>query len=64
MTDQEIEAALTDVPGIGPWTARGFLLIGLDRPDVFLTGDLALRHTIQREYGLDHLPSGEELVKI
>jgi DNA-3-methyladenine glycosylase II len=64
MTDQEIEAALTDVPGIGPWTARGFLLIGLDRPDVFLTGDLALRHTIQREYGFDHLPSDEELVEI
>jgi DNA-3-methyladenine glycosylase II len=64
MTDQEIEAALTDVPGIGPWTARGFLLIGLDRPDVFLTGDLALRHIIQREYGFDHLPSDEELVEI
>ena len=42
MTDQEIEAALTDVPGIGPWTARGFLLVALDRPDVFLSGDLAL----------------------
>ena len=40
MTDQEVEAALTDVPGIGPWTARGFLLVALDRPDVFLTGDL------------------------
>src|SRR5580704_15540618 len=54
MADQEIEAALTDVPGIGPWTARGFLLVALDRPDVFLTGDLALRRTIRREYGLDH----------
>src|SRR5690348_13233046 len=43
MTDGEIEAALTDVPGIGPWTARGFLLVALDRPDVFLSGDLALR---------------------
>jgi DNA-3-methyladenine glycosylase II len=64
MTDQEIEAALTDVPGIGPWTARGFLLIALDRPDVFLAGDLALRHTIQREYGFDHLPNDEELVQI
>ena len=48
MTDEEIEAALTDVPGIGPWTARGFLLVALDRPDVFLSGDLALRRTIQR----------------
>jgi len=64
MTDEEIEAALTDVPGIGPWTARGFLLVALDRPDVFLSGDLALRHTIQREYGFDHLPTDEELVEL
>jgi DNA-3-methyladenine glycosylase II len=64
MTDEEIEAALTDVPGIGPWTARGFLLVALDRPDVFLSGDLALRRTIQREYGFDHLPTEEELVEL
>ncbi|MGA8725771.1 MAG: DNA-3-methyladenine glycosylase 2 family protein [Acidimicrobiales bacterium] len=64
MTDQEIEAALTEVPGIGPWTARGFLLVGLDRPDVFLSGDLALRRTIQREYAFDHLPTDEELADL
>jgi DNA-3-methyladenine glycosylase II len=64
MTDEEIEAALTDVSGIGPWTARGFLLVALDRPDVFLSGDLALRHTIQREYGLDHLPPDDELAEL
>ncbi len=64
MTDQEIEAALTDVPGIGPWTARGFLLVALDRPDVFLSGDLALRRTIQREYAFDHLPTDAELVEL
>ena len=48
MTDEEVEATLTEVPGIGPWTARGFLLVALDRPDVFLSGDLALRRAIQR----------------
>src|SRR5437899_3090749 len=36
MTDEAVEAILTEVPGIGPWTARGFLLVALDRPDVFL----------------------------
>lgn len=64
MSDDEVEAALTDVPGIGPWTARGFLLVGLDRPDVLLTGDLALRHVIQRTYGLDHLPSEQEMIEL
>jgi DNA-3-methyladenine glycosylase II len=48
MSDDEVEAALTEVPGIGPWTAHGFLLVALDRPDVFLPGDIALRRAIQR----------------
>ncbi len=31
---------------------------------MFLSGDLALRHTIQREYGFDHLPTDDELVEL
>jgi DNA-3-methyladenine glycosylase II len=61
MTDDEVEAVLTDVPGIGPWTAHGFLLVALDRPDVFLPGDLALRRAVERAYGLDHPPTEEEM---
>jgi DNA-3-methyladenine glycosylase II len=61
MTDDEIEAALTEVPGIGPWTAHGFLIVALDRPDVLLNGDLALRRAVKRAYGLDDLPSEDEL---
>jgi DNA-3-methyladenine glycosylase II len=64
MTDEEIEAALTEVSGIGPWTAHGFLIFALDRPDVLLSGDLALRHAVQRLYGLDHLPTEAEMVEV
>ncbi len=64
MTDEEVEAALTEVKGIGPWSAHGFLLVSLNRPDVFLTGDIALRRAIQRIYRLDHVPSKAELVEI
>jgi DNA-3-methyladenine glycosylase II len=64
MTDEEVEATLTEVSGIGLWTARGFLLVALDRPDVFLTGDLALRRAIQRAYGLDHLPTDAEVAEV
>ena len=64
MTDDEVEATLTEVPGIGPWTARGFLLVALERPDVFLSGDLALRRAIQRTYGFDQLPTEEELAQL
>jgi DNA-3-methyladenine glycosylase II len=64
MSDEEVEAALTEVPGIGPWSARGFLLVALDRPDVFLTGDIALRRAIQRVYGFDHVPTEAELSEL
>ena len=62
MSDDEVVAALTSIPGIGPWTAHGFLLVALDRPDVFLTGDIALRRAIVRAYGLDHLPTDDEML--
>ena len=64
LSDEEVEAALTEVPGIGPWSAHGFLLVALDRPDVYLTGDIALRRAIQRVYGFDHVPTEDELVEL
>ena len=64
MSDEDVEAVLTEVPGIGPWTAHGFLLVALDRPDVFLSGDIALRRAIQRAYGFDHVPSEEEIAEV
>ena len=64
MSDDEVEAALTEVPGIGPWSAHGFLLVALNRPDVFLTGDIALRRAIRRTYDIDHVPSEAELVEM
>src|ERR1700704_4151467 len=64
MTDAEVEAVLTEVAGIGPWTARGFLLVGLARPDVLLSGDLALRRAVQRAYGFDHPPTDEEMAEL
>lgn len=64
MTDEEIEATLTEVSGIGPWTAHAFLIFALDRPDVLLPGDRALRHAVQRLYQLDHLPTEGEMIDI
>ena len=41
LPDDQFIAALTAVPGIGPWTAEGALILALEREDVVLPGDLA-----------------------
>jgi DNA-3-methyladenine glycosylase II len=55
LPDDEIMAELTAIPGIGPWTVQGALIIALQREDVVLPGDLALRKAVQTAYQLDHL---------
>jgi DNA-3-methyladenine glycosylase II len=64
LPDDELMAALTAVPGIGPWTVQGALIIALGRDDVVLPGDLALRKAIQAAYQLDHLPTQQEVLAI
>jgi DNA-3-methyladenine glycosylase II len=63
-SDEEIEAALTTISGIGPWTVRGFLIIALDRPDVVPLGDLALRRAVKRVYGLAQMPTQPEMEQL
>lgn len=64
LSDREVEDRLTTLPGIGPWTVHGMLIIAFDRPDVILPGDLALRKTIQRVYRIDHLPTQAEVLAL
>ena len=64
LSDDEVEAVLTEIPGIGAWTAHGFLIVALDRPDVLLTGDLALRRAVRNAYGLDHSPNEDEMAEL
>jgi DNA-3-methyladenine glycosylase II len=64
LSDDELMTELTAIPGIGPWTVQGALLIALQREDVVLPGDLALRKAVQAVYGLDHLPSQQEVLAV
>jgi DNA-3-methyladenine glycosylase II len=64
LPDDELMAELTAISGIGPWTVQGALLIALQREDVVLPGDLALRKAVQAAYQLDHLPSQDEVLAI
>jgi DNA-3-methyladenine glycosylase II len=64
LPDDDLMAELTVIPGIDPWTVQGALLVALEREDVVLPGDLALRKAIQAAYRLDHLPSQQEVLDI
>jgi len=64
LPDDELLAELTAIPGIGPWTVQGAMILALQREDVVLPGDLALRKAVRTAYGLDHLPSEQEVLDI
>jgi DNA-3-methyladenine glycosylase II len=64
LPDDELMTELTAIPGIGPWTVQGALIVALGREDVVLPGDLALRKAVRAAYQLDHLPAEEEVLAI
>jgi DNA-3-methyladenine glycosylase II len=64
LSDEEIIAALTQVKGIGRWTAQMFLMFRLGRPDVLPELDLGVQKGIQRAYRLRKLPTPERVKKI
>jgi DNA-3-methyladenine glycosylase II len=62
--DEEIVERLTQVRGVGPWTAQMFLMFQLNRPDVWPVGDLGVRVGYARIHGLETSPSPAELVSL
>lgn len=64
LPDEELITELTAIPGIGPWTVQGALIVALQREDVVLPGDLALRKAVRAAYQLDHLPAEQEVLAI
>lgn len=57
LSDDEVIALLTQIKGIGVWTAEMFLMFSLGRDDVFSYGDLGLRNAMQKVYKLRKPPS-------
>jgi DNA-3-methyladenine glycosylase II len=60
-SDAQVIECLTQVKGIGAWTAHMFLMFALARPDVLPVGDLGIRNAIRKAYGLSQLPSPAEI---
>jgi DNA-3-methyladenine glycosylase II len=64
MPDEQVEAELVAVKGLGQWTAHMYLMFHLQRPDVLPTGDLGIRRAVERAYGLEGLPDPAQLTEI
>jgi DNA-3-methyladenine glycosylase II len=61
LPDEAAVAAIAAIPGFGPWTAEVHLLFGLERRDIFPSGDLALAASLAALRGLPERPSQKQL---
>lgn len=57
-------AALTRVPGIGPWTAEVYLLFAAGHPDIFPARDVALQSAVGHALGIEPRPPEKALIAI
>ncbi len=64
LPDEELIATLTQVKGIGRWTAQMFLMFRLGRPDVLPELDLGIQKGIKLSYRMRKLPSPERVKKV
>lgn len=64
MSDTAVVDELTDIRGVGEWTANMFLISVLGREDVFPIGDLAVRRGIEQIYGSGESMSREAMREI
>jgi DNA-3-methyladenine glycosylase II len=64
LTDEEVILELTQVKGIGRWTAEMFLIFTLGRPDVFSLGDLGLKNAFKKLYKVEDAVTVEKMKKI
>lgn len=64
LSNDELVARLTEVKGVGEWTAHMFLIFSLGRPDVLPTGDFGVRKGLQLLHGLPEMPHPKTLPEL
>lgn len=64
LPDEEIIMLLSQVRGVGTWTAQMFLMFALQRPNVMPVSDLGIRNAVRKAYGLNAMPNAAELALI
>jgi len=64
LDDNQVHSVLTAIKGIGVWTANIYLLMVLDRPDIWPQGDIALAAAYRQLKGLSDRPTNSEMEQI
>jgi DNA-3-methyladenine glycosylase II len=64
LSDEAVIERLTQVKGIGVWTAHMFLMFSLRRPNVLPTGDFGVKMAIKRHYKKRKPPDPKQMEKI
>ena len=64
LSDEEVIQHLTQVKGIGVWTAQMFLMFTLKRENILPTGDYGVQAAIMKHYKKRKLPKPQVMEKI
>lgn len=64
LSDEAVVTHLTQIKGIGVWTAHMFLIFALRRKNVLPTGDLGVRAAMRKAYGMKVLPKPVTMQKL
>jgi DNA-3-methyladenine glycosylase II len=64
LPDDQVTERLTNVHGVGVWTAQMFLIFSLRRPDVLPVADLGVRTAIRKAWRMEALPSPRQVEEI
>ena len=62
LSDEDVVATLTEIKGVGRWTAEMFLIFRLGRPDIWAIDDLGLRNAVKNLYGIE--PTKPNLIEV
>jgi DNA-3-methyladenine glycosylase II len=64
LQDEGVIEHLTQVKGIGVWTAQMFLMFALRRPDILPVADLGIRTAMMKAWNLPELPKPAEMEQL
>jgi len=62
LDDDEVKSLVTQIKGIGPWTAEMFLMFHLLRPDILPVGDVGIQKAMKLHFNEDKQMTAEEMI--